>query len=159
MKNYIDKNNGVYSYDDNISKELLEELIKKNGLTPILDEALLTLRLPNLEEAKTAKKQEMISEFSEVSIEPVHVNGITYNGGFDAALKLDGAKRLVELAGLTEVTFYGIDNKPKVLSIAEANTVILAISAKYQTDFAHLQELKVLIDSKQKVSTVETVNW
>lgn len=113
----------------------------------------------DLSSAKLNKKAEMRVKFNEVSVESVDVNGIIYNGGFDAALKLDGAKRLVELAGLTEVTFYGIDNKPKVLSIAEANTVILAISAKYQTDFAHLQELKVLIDSKQKVSTVETVNW
>ena len=98
-------------------------------------------------------------KYNEVSIEPVPVNTIIYNGGYDSALKLDGAKRMAEMAGLTEVTFYDIDNKPNILSIDNANTIILTIGAKYQNDFKHLQNLKVLIESKLKVSTVEAIVW
>ena len=133
-----------------------------DGTAPnMLDNGDGTYSAPEIDlpSAKIKRKAKMASKFNTISIEPVPVNGITYNGGFDSALKLDGAKRLVELAGGTEVTFYDIDNKPNVLSIADATTVILTISAKVQTDFGHLQDLKVLIDSKLKVSTVEAIVW
>ena len=109
--------------------------------------------------AKTDKKQEIQRAFDVESNKPVDVNDILYNGGFDSALKLDGAKRMVEIAGLTEVTFYDVANKSNVLSIDGATNIILTIGAKYQVDFGKYQDLKVLIDSKLKVSTVESIVW
>jgi len=133
----------------------------EEGKKVTLDESLISAEIDKLLllDAKINKKVEMSYKFDEVSIKPVTVNDVIYNGGFDSALKLDGAKRLIELAGGSEVTFYDIDNKPNVLSIVDANTVILTISAKVQSDFGHLQDLKVLIASKLKVSTVESITW
>lgn len=49
MKNYIDKDSEIYSYDDDISKEFLDLKIKDLDLTPITDEDLAELRKPTLE--------------------------------------------------------------------------------------------------------------
>ena len=61
MKNYIDKDNKVYSYDDGISKEILDAKIKELGLTSISDKDLAILRLPTEEQLK----QQEISEAKE----------------------------------------------------------------------------------------------
>lgn len=137
------------------------DVYDKDSKSITLDEALITVEINKLklDSAKLDKKTHMIVKFNEVSVEPVIVNSITYNGGFDSALKLDGAKRLAELAKLTEVVFFDTSNQPHTLTIAEANFVILSISVKYQTDFAKVQGKKVLIDSKTKVSTVKAVSW
>ena len=108
-----------------------------------------------LKKAKDAKKQELKLSFELEANKPV--NG--YVGGFDSAVKLDAAKRMLETAGATEVTFFDVDNKPNVLSISDATDVILAIGSKYQTDFAKYQGLKVQVDSKVKVSTVNSIVW
>jgi len=126
-----------------------------------LNESLISDEIKRLElkKAKVDKKQELINMFKVESEKPVLVSSINYNGGFDSALKLDGAKRLAELAGLNSVVFFDISDEPHTLTIPEANNVILAVSAKYQIDFTKLQEKKVLVESKIKVSTVKAVSW
>jgi len=113
----------------------------------------------DLETARNDKKDEITDAFNIESINTLEVNGIIYNGGFDSAIKLDAAKRLNETAGLTEVTFYDIDNKPNSLSIGGATVVIMTIANKFQTDLAKYQDLKVQLAGKKLVSTIEALSW
>ncbi len=112
-----------------------------------------------LEDVKVLKKQEITKAFNEEIVKAVDVNGVLYHGGFDSALKLDGAKRISESAGATEVTFFDTSNKGAILSIGAATNVIAKIGAKYQIDFAKFEGLKVELEGKQKVSTVESMRW
>lgn len=103
------------------------------------------------------KKAAVRSAFIAESESPVLINGVAFHGGFDSALKLDGAKRLAELAGLSEVTFFDIDNLPHVLTIAEAAAIVLQIAGKYQMDFATKQSALVQIDNATTLTELETI--
>ncbi len=141
------KQEGFVEVDENIVCGMLkdgDEFVKPNA---------------TLEQAKTDKKQELTNAFNEESTKDVDVNGVLYHGGFDSALKLDGAKRISESAGATEVTFFDTSNKGAILSIGAATNVIAKIGAKYQIDFAKFEGLKVELEGKQKVSTVESMRW
>ena len=109
--------------------------------------------------AKELKKDEFTNTFNLESIKPVEVNSISYNGGFDSAIKLDAEKRLKETAGLLEVTFYDVDNKPNILSIKDATDIIISIASKFQDDFAKYQGLKVQLEGKKTVNTIEALSW
>ncbi|TFH85274.1 hypothetical protein EQG41_18345 [Billgrantia azerbaijanica] len=66
-------------------------------------------------------------------------DGTIWNGGIDAAIKIDGAVRLAENAGLTEVTLYDIDNAEHVMTIADGKAVASAIASEYQRKLAAKQ--------------------
>ena len=50
MKKYKNTNNEVYAYEDDISKELLNQRIKELGLTPISDDEAKKLLEPKIDE-------------------------------------------------------------------------------------------------------------
>nr|DAD63525.1 MAG TPA: hypothetical protein [Caudoviricetes sp.] len=50
MKQYKNQNNEIYAYEDDISKELLNQRIKQLGLTPISDEEASRLLEPKIDE-------------------------------------------------------------------------------------------------------------
>jgi len=138
-----------------------KEAFDKDGKKVTLDEALISVEIDklNIPKARELKKQELSNAFINESLSPVEVNDIFYNGGFDSAIKLDAAKRLNETAGLTEVTFYDIDNKPNIKSIGDATVIIMTIANKYQVDLAKYQDLKVQLAGKKLVSTIEALSW
>ena len=144
---------GFIKVKNNIHCGMIYDDIAKTFSNPIKPESEL------LDDVKLIKKQELKKSFELESNKPVVVNEVNYVGGFDSAVKLDAAKRMLETALATEVTFFDVDNKPNVLSIGDATNVILAIGSKYQTDFAKYQGLKVQVDSKLKVSTVNSIVW
>ena len=111
-----------------------------------------------LVQAKEAKRNEIRNVFNIESEAPVIVGTVSYHGGFDSASKLDGAKRMVETAGGTEVTFFDVDNLPHVLTLAEATTVILTIGADYQTKFATKQAKMVQVENATTILEVENVS-
>lgn len=65
MKRYKDKNNQIYAYEDDVSKELLKQRIQELGLTPLtqkeLDE-LNKLYEPSPEELELEEINEAIKE-------------------------------------------------------------------------------------------------
>lgn len=111
-----------------------------------------------LANAKEAKRNKIRQAFNTESEAPVLVGTVSYHGGFDSATKLDGAKRMVEIAGGTEVTFFDVDNLPHVLTLAEATTVILTIGADYQTKFATKQAKMVQVENATTILEVENVS-
>ena len=50
MKKYKNTNNEIYAYEDDISKELLNQRIKELGLTPISDDEANKLLEPKIDE-------------------------------------------------------------------------------------------------------------
>ena len=57
MKRYKNKNNEIYAYEDDVSKELLKQRIKELGLTPISDEEAKKLLEPKVDEKAKALAQ------------------------------------------------------------------------------------------------------
>lgn len=116
------------------------------------------IEIDNLYIAREDKKEELANAFNVESIKQVKVNEVFYNGGYDSALKLDSAKRMSELAGLDKASFFDIENKEQVLSLANATTVILTIGAKYQQDFGKYQSLKTQIEIST-LEELESIVW
>ena len=112
-----------------------------------------------LKPIKNSKKIEIREAFEIESEQPILVDAVKYHGGFDSSVKLDGAKRLAELAGLVEVTFYDTSNQFHILTIAEANNVIIQVAAKYQTDFAKKQILMTQIDAATTFLELRNIFW
>ena len=50
MKQYKNQNNEIFAYEDDISKELLNQRVKELGLTPISDEEASKLLEPKIDE-------------------------------------------------------------------------------------------------------------
>lgn len=108
---------------------------------------------------KDIKRNEIRTAFEAVEDDPVTVNAIEWNGGYDSALKLDGAKRMAELSGLSNVVFYDVNNVAHTLTIAEANPIITAVGSAYQTHFAHKQDLMIAIDNATTLEELDGIVW
>lgn len=132
VQEWSDANGGIPNYDDS------EELLNK---------------------AKESKRSEIRSAFDSESASPVVVNNVSYHGGFDSAIKLDAAKRLAETAGMTQVEFFDIDNVGHVLSLEDAQQVVVEVSGKYQQDLAKKQALMVQIKNATAEADLEVIVW
>ena len=50
MKKYKNQKNEIYAYDDDVSKEIINQRVKELGLTPISDEEASKLLEPKIDE-------------------------------------------------------------------------------------------------------------
>lgn len=57
MKQYKNQNNEIFAYEDDISKELLNQRVKELGLTPISDDEANKLLEPKVDEKAKALAQ------------------------------------------------------------------------------------------------------
>ena len=112
-----------------------------------------------LNELKEQKKSTIKNKFNEVENEPVTINSIEWNGGYESAQKLDGAKRMAELLGQTSVTFYDLANVGHTLTIAESEVVITTIGIDYQTKFANKQAKVVAVDNATTLEELDAITW
>jgi len=64
MKRYRNKNNEIYAYEDDVSKELLNQRIKELGLTSISDDEANKLLEPKVDE-KAKQLAEIEAEIAE----------------------------------------------------------------------------------------------
>jgi len=115
--------------------------------------------LSDLERIKEEQKSIIRVGFDAEVLTQVVVDDISWFGGDISVTKLDGAKRLSEMGGATTVTFFDVDNVPHTLTLTEAETVILTIGVKYQTDFAKKQTLFNAISTAVDVEEVLSYNW
>ena len=113
----------------------------------------------DLADAKIRQKAIVKKDFTAAANSDVVFNEVYWYGGNESVTKLDGAKRLTEMAGLIEVTFFDASNTGHILSIEEANAVILTIGVKYQTDFAKKQTLYTNIENATTIEEVYTYIW
>jgi len=106
---------------------------------------------------KTAKKNAIESDFLVESEKPVVVGAVTWNGGYSSTTKLDSGKRLAELNSDANVTLYDSSDAPQVLTIVEADAVIIALGGSYQTLFATKQGLMVDIDNAVDQAALDAI--
>jgi len=115
----------------------------------ITDEEAQAIANPpkTLDELKLQKQSEIRAQYeikaNATVIVGTGLNAVTYQGGFDSAIKLDAAKRLSEAAGLTGVTFYDVDNIAHTLLLADAMLVVIQVSAAFQTALGKKQAAMV----------------
>ena len=50
MKYYKNKNSGIFAYEDNVSKEIINQRVKELGLIPISDEEASRFLVPKIDE-------------------------------------------------------------------------------------------------------------
>jgi len=116
---------------------------------------------PNLDQIKDAYKTLFRGIYDILSNGNVVVGSgltaVTYQGGFDSAIKLDAAKRLSEVAGLTSVTFFDIYNKPHTLAIPDATTVILSVATAFQSSISRKQTAMVAVDQAVDAAGISAV--
>ncbi len=85
-------------------------------------------------------------------------NNVIWNGGYNSAVRLDAAKRLAVELSQTTVTFFDIDNLPKSLSIADAETVVHLVAIDFQTKFAAKQTLLTAIEAAVDETALAAIN-
>ena len=78
------------------------------------------------------KATELKTVYEAAANKSIKVNDVTWDGGFDSALKLDGAERLAKKAGLSSVSVFDADNVEHVLPFTVAKAVVKAISTAFQ---------------------------
>lgn len=161
---YIEDNRGIKSYATDTKQEKVVEYIGaiESGFTdlvPAINDIWDGAKwVADIVAVKKSKLKLIKSQFNTVSNENVVLNGINWVGGFDSALKLDGAKRMAEIATQTEVTFFDADDTGHILSIADATMVVLSVAGKYQQDLAKYKSLKTQINAiDETVSATRTV--
>lgn len=108
-----------------------------------------------LANAKAIKAQKIRDSLNDIP--PVTVGTVSYHGGYESAMKLDGAKRIAESAGMTSVVFYDIDNIGHTLTLTEAQNVVLAVGSDYQTRFGVKQARMVALEAAVSISEVEVI--
>lgn len=115
--------------------------------------------LSDLVRVKEEQRAVIRKAFNAEVLSTILVNNIMWFGGDISVTKLDGAKRLNELGGSTTVTFYDVYNLPHILTILEAEDVILAIGIKYQQDFSKKQSLFNSISASDNIESVLGFSW
>jgi hypothetical protein len=110
-----------------------------------------------LSNAKEAKRIEIRAAYVLDSESPVTVNSVAYQGGFDSAIKLDAARRLSEAGGAVKVTFFDCSNNARILSLVDAQVVILTVASAFQTSFARKQLAMVAVDNATTESEVNLI--
>lgn len=156
MKNSINKVTGLQvGYTT-------EWVVLDSGIWRALTDEELTLceaeeATMQLARAKEAKRNAIREEFETQSNEPVVVSSVSYHGGYDSTMKLDGAKRMAELSGMTSVEFFDINNVGHTLTLTEAQEVILAVGGDYQARFANKQARMNALEACTTVEEVEAM--
>lgn len=114
---------------------------------------------PSLAYLAFEKRNEIKSAYQAALVSTVTVAGIEYQGGYESVTRLDSAKRLAELAGLTTVTFFDINNVGHALTIAEAEAVIIAVGNQVQSLFSQKQSKMVNIDAATDAIALDAIIW
>lgn len=153
MPYYKDPTGRVHYLDDDADIDLLP-----SGSVAITIDEADALRAPEFSEAQEAKRLEIRAAYAATG-SAVVANGVTWDGGFDSAIKLDAAKRLAEAAGASDVTFFDAANTPHVLDFATAQSVIIAVASDFQVALATKQALMRAINDAQTDSDLNLVEW
>ena len=112
-----------------------------------------------LGDAKEQKRGEVRSAFESVESGQVIINSVAWHGGFSSVLKLDGAVRLAENAGLSDVVLFDTSNNGHELTIDEAKAVVIAVGMDYQVIFARKQNAMVAIDDALSLEDLDVIHF
>jgi len=112
-----------------------------------------------LQNYKQQKKAEIKQAFLKASVEPVTINNILWNGGFDSAIKINGAIQLAQTTNASDVTIYDYNNQSNQLTIDDAQNLAIEIGKKYQSDLAKKQTLYAQIENATTKDDIDKIVW
>lgn len=117
------------------------------GVVVTQAEQELAYRVSNNQTLLDSKKSEIRQDAEAAYDLPVTLpDGSVWNGGMDSALAIDGAVRLAENAGLTQISLYDSTNAERVVDIATGKSIAAAIGAEYQRLFGIKQTCMAQLD-------------
>lgn len=114
---------------------------------------------PSFADAQEAKRTIIRERYAQAATANIEVAGLTWDGGFDSAIKLDAAKRLAEAAGASDVTFFDAANDPHVLDFVTAQTIVISVASAFQSALATKQALMRAVADAQSESDLNLVEW
>ena len=130
MKRYKDKNNQIYAYEDDVSKELLKQRIQELGLIPLTKKELEELNKPKeislaeLKLNKLASLNEWAAKMAEKS--RIDLKGFgAIDGGYKYLLNVRAMKNNFE--ALPKKAFRLFDNSFKEVSLKDLERIEKAI--------------------------------
>ena len=92
--------------------------------------------------AVSIKQSQIRNGFFKVENLPfTDANGVTWNGGYYSAIRIDSLIRFTEIVGNTDTYIYDINNVSVPVTIVEAKTIMVGIANKYQGYFDRKQYL------------------
>lgn len=92
--------------------------------------------------AKSIKQSEIRTEFSKVENLPyTDPNGVTWNGGYYSAIRMDSLIRFAEIVGNTSTYIYDVENVSVPTTLDEAKAIMVGIANQYQAYFDKKQHL------------------
>lgn len=112
-----------------------------------------------LKQAKVSTSRTIRASFESAVNTPVLIHSAEWNGGMDSALSIDGAIRLAEQAGATDITLFDAANNDHLVDIATGKTIAAAIGIDYQTKFAQKQQLMRAIASASTETELDAIAW
>lgn len=145
-----------------VSDELFNRTINENdGIWTLVGDEIVKKPFPaiSLAELKANKLNEIRTAYDATTIAPVDALGITWDGGFDSAIKLDAAMRLSQAAGAPGVRFYDTSNVGHDLDFVASLQVCIAVAVAYQTSLGKKQTLFAEVDAAKTKTQVEAISW
>jgi len=146
-----------------IASRTLDSGAIESRLITAIDADELATALPAdtipLSDLRNTRKDVIRAAYELDSNSNILVGTVTYQGGFDSAIKLDAAKRLAEAAGLTSVTFYDASDVAQTLTLPDAMVVVLTVAGAYQASLAKKQAAMVAIDAASTKTKINAVTY
>jgi len=108
---------------------------------------------------KIKKEKEMNRAYKDAEAAPIVFNAVSYYGGRNSAASIKESLDITELAGLTDVDVYDINDAPQVLSIADAKALILAIANTAKTNLFKFNAKVNAIKAATTEAELDGVVW
>lgn len=159
MDYFKNKNNEIFSYEDNVEKQILKSLIEKNNLTAITEIEFKILTASTLEDIRLKKLSDIATIYQKKTTANVPYKDVLYKGGDASASKIEGAIKFAQSLQETEVKIIGSDDKPNIMSFSEALELSGLIAKAWRTAFFRYKELKVQISTATTVQELDGINW
>lgn len=154
MKYFKGSNKRIHAFEDDGSQDHLIT----DDMAEISESEKDDLLKPDLDTQRINKANKIRTDFK-TSITTVNADGTSWNGGMESALSIDGAIRLAEQAGATDITLFDAENNEHLVDVATGKAIAAAIGIDYQTKFAQKQQLMRAIASASTETELDAITW
>lgn len=134
---------------------------EQDGVWSLVGDDIVKRPFPTktLAEAKAEKLDEIRRAYELDTVTPVVALGVTWDGGFDSAIKLDAAMRLSQAAGAPGVRFYDTSNIGHDLDFTASLEVCIAVAVAFQIALGKKQALFTEVNAAKTKTQVEAISW
>ncbi|TKX33043.1 DUF4376 domain-containing protein [Campylobacter taeniopygiae] len=162
MKYFIDKNNQIYAYEDEVADEQIKE-----GLTPISEEEFNALINPPkseeelLNEAKELKINEINQTKEKVLNGGFSFEGKIYQSSSEDQLRINGAitNALVNPNLISYIDWIALDNTTTRFSVEEFKLFASSMAYFVQETIFKAKDLKEKIRNATSLEELNSITW